>query len=249
MEPDWELMKQRIAERLQAVGLSERAASIEATGSPDTLRFLRTRNVMPSGARFSRLAFVLKATPGYLLGLGDGKNSFDDIMRGSEEDLIVPEMPSTKELGSVFPVYAGFPIILEGYSELFDAEDFEVGCLSASAPFRQLRVPLALTGKQSLYGIYMPGFAMKPVFEAGELLVVDGSQPPSSGDYAVLKIGEPISEDGDRMIVVGKVIRRSNKALTIEQVARPGQAISIFNDKFTDAHRILRTSDLMGDVR
>jgi hypothetical protein len=65
---DFELIAKRIAERLEAVGLSERKASMIATGQPDAIRYIRTRGTMPSVIRMMKISNVLKATPTYLFG-------------------------------------------------------------------------------------------------------------------------------------------------------------------------------------
>lgn len=64
-------LKRRIAERLATLGISERAASIKATGQPDTLRFIRTRDVMPSWQKLIQIAEALETSTDYLVGETD----------------------------------------------------------------------------------------------------------------------------------------------------------------------------------
>ncbi|QUT04827.1 hypothetical protein KFK14_17575 [Sphingobium phenoxybenzoativorans] len=64
-----------IALRAQAaltkLGLSARAASLAATGQPDTLRFVFSRGVVPSWQKITDLAAVLQLPPAYLAGNSD----------------------------------------------------------------------------------------------------------------------------------------------------------------------------------
>ena len=62
---------ERVAERIDKMGITERAASIEATGSPDAIRYIRSRRAMPSAARLAAIAKVLEATPEWLIGEAD----------------------------------------------------------------------------------------------------------------------------------------------------------------------------------
>ncbi|WP_397586655.1 S24 family peptidase [Sphingobium fuliginis] len=62
-----EILNDRIAQRLEALGMTERDASIKATGKPDALRYIRTRNAMPSADRLDLIANALQTSPDWLL--------------------------------------------------------------------------------------------------------------------------------------------------------------------------------------
>lgn len=88
-------MVARIQERLEALDMTERDASIAATGSPFAIRNMK-RGSMPAVDLFEKLAPVLETTPGYL-AYGDGKASAPQL---------APARPSWP------PIYA-MPIIGE----------------------------------------------------------------------------------------------------------------------------------------
>jgi phage repressor protein C with HTH and peptisase S24 domain len=58
----------RIARRLTALDITERDASIKATGKPDALRYVRVRRAMPSADRLEAIAKALETAPEWLLG-------------------------------------------------------------------------------------------------------------------------------------------------------------------------------------
>lgn len=57
----------RIARRLKALDVTERDASIKATGKPDALRYIRVRRAMPSADRLDAIAKALETSPEWLL--------------------------------------------------------------------------------------------------------------------------------------------------------------------------------------
>ena len=61
-------LNSRIARRLEALGISERDASLKATGKPDAIRYIRKRGAMPSADRLAQLAKALETSPEWLLG-------------------------------------------------------------------------------------------------------------------------------------------------------------------------------------
>jgi|EndMetStandDraft_9_1072997.scaffolds.fasta_scaffold03368_7 hypothetical protein len=63
-----EILKERIAERLEILGLTERAVSIAVTGKPDLIRFIRTRGTLPSADKIITLAAVLECSTAWLMG-------------------------------------------------------------------------------------------------------------------------------------------------------------------------------------
>ncbi|MFC3422605.1 hypothetical protein ACFOHO_10865 [Rhizorhabdus histidinilytica] len=69
-EPPIELMIQRIDERLKVLGLTDRQASIRATGLPDAIREIR-RFKRPGSKRMIQLAKALETTPDWLGGYVD----------------------------------------------------------------------------------------------------------------------------------------------------------------------------------
>ncbi|MCI1143078.1 hypothetical protein MOP88_13540 [Sphingomonas sp. WKB10] len=63
-----DILVERIGAKLYERNLTEREASIDATGKPDALRYIRTRKAMPSADRLDKIAQTLGTTSDYLLG-------------------------------------------------------------------------------------------------------------------------------------------------------------------------------------
>lgn len=60
----------RIDQRLKAVKLTQRAASMRATGQPDMIRYMRSRGVVPGIEKMMRLADVLDVPVSWLMDGG-----------------------------------------------------------------------------------------------------------------------------------------------------------------------------------
>ena len=71
-----DILIERVAHQIDKLGKTERWVSMEATGAPDAIRYIRKRRAMPSAARLSAIARVLQATPEWLIGDSES-NNFD----------------------------------------------------------------------------------------------------------------------------------------------------------------------------
>ena len=74
-------LSNRIAQRLETLGMSEREASLKAVGQPDAIRYIRDRQSMPAADRLMKIARALETTVGWLLGETD-----DIAFGGGDED-------------------------------------------------------------------------------------------------------------------------------------------------------------------
>lgn len=63
-----DILIERVAERLAELDITERKASMDATGTPDAIRYIRTRRAMPSADRLDSIAETLKTSADWLLG-------------------------------------------------------------------------------------------------------------------------------------------------------------------------------------
>lgn len=74
-----EILKERIAQRLDELQLTERAVSLAATGKPDLVRFIRTRGTVPSADKIIALAAVLECSAAWLMGKSDDPTPGEDM--------------------------------------------------------------------------------------------------------------------------------------------------------------------------
>lgn len=80
-----DILVDRIAQRVDALGITERDASIKATGKPDALRYIRVRRAMPSADRLAAIAKALETTPEWLLGQAPGATSDSPVVVGAAD--------------------------------------------------------------------------------------------------------------------------------------------------------------------
>lgn len=71
MKTTSEILQERVTQRLKDLNLSARAASLMVTGKPDLVRFIMTRQTVPSGDNLLALALVLKCSASWLVGRSD----------------------------------------------------------------------------------------------------------------------------------------------------------------------------------
>jgi transcriptional regulator with XRE-family HTH domain len=143
-----DLLAERISERLKALNVSEREASLKATDSPDAIRYIRTRRAMPSPLRLAAIARVLHATPDWLLGqvdkndwVPDGRDAgilyadefFAHARRDEEAALVVKTSPEDQHdhppltrASADVPVYAT-EAMEETRFRRWESERFEKG--------------------------------------------------------------------------------------------------------------------------
>jgi hypothetical protein len=80
MKTTQELLQERVAERLEALKLTERAVSIAVTGKPDLIRFIRTRGTVPSADKIITLAAILECSAAWLMGKTNDPTPDDAMM-------------------------------------------------------------------------------------------------------------------------------------------------------------------------
>lgn len=239
---------ERITLRLKDLGISERSASIEATGSPDAIRYIRTRRAMPSASRLSTLADTLSATPEYLLGEVD-ENRF--IKLRDEEDWETARkdggfeqlanksqsMPTFKgyaraENDSV-PVYAAKAAARHQYRSIYindtghpfggddDATLSEVQCVEVDDTkiiTRLSRVPMDPEEARNTYSIFLPVNCLFPAIPAGEPLLASTVRPISTQDMGLFYV----RSSGSIFVVPGYVRRLTADYFDLEQFSGTG---------------------------
>ncbi|WP_342249363.1 LexA family transcriptional regulator [Sphingomonas sp. OTU376] len=203
MSNDFDSMIGRISERLEALGITERAASLQATGKPDALRYIRTRRAMPGLRRLIAIARVLQTSSDYLLGLTDDPNptgAQQEMMAGMDlfHDTAIAEMYYLKKN----QISAESPIMNSGALsvESVVTESGEPAAVQMFALRSRVVGFFALPtwmNVEEFHGFLCGDNSMLPRFRKGELVVYSVSQAVEIGDYAVFRL-EKSSADGDR---------------------------------------------------
>lgn len=252
----------RIQERLTALNLRPRTASMMATGKPDAIRTI-LNGVMPSAERLDQIAEVLQTTSGYLLG------SVDDVGVPDEEPPITtaynakdgaryepkPEheqepaaLPARKDMPKDIPVYGSAIGTSEDIEALEDGKvAVEQTTLNTGEVIDYFRRPPGLNNSRRAYGLYVDGFSMEPVFEPGSVIIVDPSRPPSMRDFVVVYMrGDEAG--GDTMVasvMLKRLVRRSATFVELEQYNPPAR-FRINTDSITQMHRVLPLAEIVG---
>lgn len=149
-------IKDRIQQRLEAVGLSARAASLKATGSDGTIRNILTdKSADPRLGTLQKLAPVLDTTVEWLL-YGETREKEQDL------DAFRPELIPGNQLVTndrSLPVY---PAAMGGDGHVVITFD----------PIEYVKRPTILEHVKDGYGVYIVGESMVPAYKPGETALI-----------------------------------------------------------------------------
>jgi phage repressor protein C with HTH and peptisase S24 domain len=221
----------RIDERLQALGLTDRKASMNAVGKPDLVRYIR-RGVEVGTGRLSSLADVLGCSLDYLLGK-------TDLLT---DEAAAQPVPPRQQMHRDLPV---FGTAIGATADLY-SEDRRVAVeqtfIDSSDVIDYFRRPPKLSNRQDVYGLYIVGDSMEPAYESGEGIICDPKKPPPR-DYVVVYM----RGDDDRVsaVLVKRLVRRSGTFIELEQYNPPAR----FQIALTDVkavHRVIPWDEAFG---
>lgn len=217
---------ERIQQRLEALGLSVRGASLAAGGSESTIRnILDGRSENPRGDTLRKLAPVLGVTEQWLL---TGSDEPPSEVRPA--NVKVPRPTESPRDVPVYGTVAGSELGRGAFQLTTDVVDY-------------VRRPAGLEGARDAYALYVEGESMVPRFEPGNLVFVHPHRKPVRGDYVVIQ--EPDSDNGGPRGFIKRLVRvtatrivteQFNPPATIEFVLRPGTLV----------HKVMTDDDLYG---
>jgi len=195
----------RIGWRLQKLGKSERAASLEAGLSDSFLRNIREgKSQSPRIDTLEKIAQVLGTTTAWLIS-GEGREELeifsDDARRGEVPNAVVGHKLSVPKRRlpvfgqAVGGVYGEFPM---NGTVLFD-----VLC------------PPQLSEISDAYAVIISGDSMYPRYEDGEIAFIDPTRWVRRGDYVIAQI--MCDESSSPQAYVKKFVRHDAVELVLEQ--------------------------------
>jgi hypothetical protein len=226
------ILVDRIEERLQALGLSDRKASLKATGRPDLIRDIR-RGKVPLSDKMGALARALETTADYLQGHSDAASD------GRVPKLVPPDMPRD------IPVYGtAIGADADFWSEHSGDIAIEQTDLNTGEVIDYFRRPPSLMDRRDVYGLYVAGDSMAPRFESGEGVVVDPKQPPAIRDDVVVYL-RASSGDGAAAVLIQRLVRRSSEWIELEQF-NPPSVFRIDKRKVAAIHRVKPLGETLG---
>jgi phage repressor protein C with HTH and peptisase S24 domain len=190
-------LKQRIVERLKAVGLTANAASLQATGNISTIpNILNDRSKNPRLDTLEKVAKVLRCRVEWL-ATGDG--SPEALVDAPADD---KEAPRTK--GQRVLYVPSDEIVLPGRSVLLPVYS---GAAAGSGKIiigpdivDRVAMPAALKDVKDAYGILVDGESMVPAYEPGDVAWVHPHLRPMRGKTHILYHTPPLGEDTEAII-------------------------------------------------
>lgn len=265
MEPI-DYLIQRVAERLLAVNRSERQVSLDATGSPDALRYIRTRRAMPSPPRLRAIADELETSEDYLLGRTDRSAprakplTAGDLL--GDPDLIAKHMVEEQdkareknrslrnqriELPEDVPVFSAdikFNVVGNPSDEEWHvAEAMQITLMVSIDSFKRLP---KLYNAEHVYGFYMPGVTMSPLFEAGSPVLVDGKRTPAPGDFTLVYLSDdPEEQPYFAQTCMFKRLVRSTADWHEFEEFNPPRRFKVDREAIDYMHRVYTLSDFL----
>lgn len=212
-----DVLIQRIGAKLFELNLSEREASLAATGKPDAIRYIRTRRAMPSADRLDSIANTLGTTADWLLGKDGGP--------GGE---VKPPTPSTfRALPRNLPVY-GTALGAELAFATTAGEEvaIEQTDINMSEPRDYMPRPTSLAGDKRYYVVTVQGHSMEPRFDDGRRLLVNGGREGRVGDDVVVQLKRQVGDTGEEevtAVLIKKLVRKRSGSIVLEQFNPPAQ--------------------------
>ncbi|WBO22301.1 helix-turn-helix domain-containing protein [Sphingomonas abietis] len=240
---------ERIAERLAALGFSERKASLMATGRPDAIRYIRTRRAMPSLSRLAKLANVLQADPLYLAG-DTSKNDWEGYKNAAPVGANLPEavFDSLSKFHKIEPegplpavivheaLPAGHELFLDQSGKSFSVGLFTLG----DAPIDVFFHPPLLKDRE-LSGFYAPDNALSPLFAAGSPVMMESGAKIQNRDEVVIGVS---TDSGGVVYMLARLLWRTEDALTLTQL-QPNATFLVPISRLKRVFRVVRYSDFL----
>lgn len=219
-----ERLKNRVRDRLQAMGKTPRAASVDAGLHPDTIRnVLRERSKQPRADSLMKLARALDCSMDWLIEAPPAA-----APTGLWE---TADSPPRADMPRDVPVLGTAAGSLQGA--------FQVD----ACPIDFVRRPPGIGGARDIYALYVVGDSMSPRFEEGELIYVSERRPTRVGDYVVVQVAD--GRDGTISAYCKRLLRRSEETLFLEQL-NPRAELALPMASIRAVHRILTLNELFG---
>ena len=237
---DVNALLERIDQRLAALGLNDRAASMKATGKPDSIRNIR-RGRLPRADTLDRLATALKCSSDWLLGKATeaapgetrGFAGRSAAIGGSLPPSTDPPPPLRRARPSLDRAAANLPILgiaVAGKEGFFELNGEVHGYVERPAP---------LYGVQDAYALYVEDESMVPRYMPGELIFIHPRRPITKDCFVVVQFRP--EEDGQApRALVKQYIRRGGGELYLREYHPAARMLTFSLESVLSIHRIIR---------
>lgn len=246
-EPPIENIIERVDERLKALGISDRQASIRATGYPDAVRELR-RFKRPSDKRIRQLAKALETHPDYLAGYVDSPNA--GLWKTTTESAMPLE--GVQPLPRDIPVYGATIGEEMGKLAMEGAFHFMASGYDFDEPIDFARRPPRLAHRNDIYAVMVHDTAMFPRFRVADVLYVDPRRYPAPGEDAFLRFRPEAIPKLATTGAWGLICAVRDEGVTHPGIKtwpletfKPPISFDIRTDQVTNVHRIIPWGELL----
>lgn len=238
-----DLVKARLAERLSALGISERAASLMATGKPDAIRYIRVRDHVPSYDRLFAIARALQTSPEYLLGTSNDPSERSDryqaMVRSSAE-----ELPDIRTYPKDYDRNIGVFPVINTSTVTYNNQNLDVWWVNISDEIDIINRPIFRGHREKqIYALAAP----YPLIGVGDLLIIDSQRPTRILESVMVHFPRFWQEWGApprcSPYLCGLLLRRSETDLVI-MPNRTDTEIRIKSDDVI-LHRILTVREML----
>lgn len=240
---DKDVLRARIQQRLEAVGKTAHAVSLEIGAGQGYVRDLLdpAKGGYPRADKLNALALALATTTDFLTGVSNHPGQVQSEVALSDRKLAwrggAPDLPPIPLVGT------GDCATIQFADETGQLLDVERCSFDSDHTVRMIARPPALQGARDLYAIYFQGESMMPRFEPGEVGIVDPTRPARPGDYVLVQLNNG-SEDHVTSVLVKRLVRSSGTELVLEQF-NPPATFTVPRSRVARVHRILPQTDLL----
>lgn len=218
----------RIQQRLDELGLSARAASLQATGSDGTIRMILSgKTANPRSDTLAKIAPVLGTSVEWLMGESSAPSPRSEVRPA---DVPLPDRYAMPRDVPVFGTVAGSELGKGAFQLTSDVVEY-------------VRRPPGLATVKDAYALYVEGESMVPKFEPGELVYVHPHRKVTRGDYVVIQ--EPDTDNGEPRGFIKQYVRQTAKLLETRQF-NPDTDIKFVLRPGMKWHRVMTLAELMG---
>lgn len=239
----------RIQERLEATGLSARAASNAADlGDSFVKNIFSGASKNPRIDTLARLARVLGTTSDWLVSGGDQQTGTDSVLTTGRPVGGRAMYIAEPNAGTVVPTVRGpdrpvLPRVQElGIGVASIDEDDSAFYLNGQTIDHVPRPP-GLANRQDVFALRVANLSMWPKFRDGERIYVD-TKRPAIEDFVVVELYPAVEGDPGKAYVK-MLVARDGRKLTVEQFNPPGR-LEFRNQEIKRTYRVIPNEELWG---
>lgn len=205
-----------VKERREALGLSQEDLAAAANTSQGTIDKIENNRSLRS--RFLPAVFTALGLP------------LDLLSQNSPAEIHFKKQAASQ---ANQPILSKAELVKDNDLPIFASARgglIEDSMIVTSEPIDHVKRPSPLSSVRGAYGVYVIGDSMSPVYEQGDLLLVNPHVPPRPGDDVILCSA---NGNGEHYAIVKRLIKSTSEEWHLRQFNPPaGQEGEFFLDKY-----------------